>query len=76
MHTYITAYHPPSQYSFDKSSDYGEEVNQNLQNLHQKQLYARCGSPKWVSRVNSTTTHSGRSPLHIKQLLSPSSQRV
>ena len=63
--------HPPSPYSFNKSAEYQNQIQADLEQLITAESLMHVSSPTWAIAVSHESNHSGESPLFVHRLLSP-----
>ena len=67
-----THQHPPSRYTFDKTSEYQQQLQEDIEKLLQEERHDNTGSPSWVIEATKIVNHAGKSQLFNKRLLAAS----
>lgn len=62
-------YHPPGQFSHDKSREYHDQLRNDIDNFLDDEYLTEKGTPKYVADYTKETVHSGESPLFTNKLL-------
>ena len=67
-----THQHPPSRFSFDKTGEYQQQLEKDLEKLLQEDHLESSGSPTWAIEATKIVHHAGKSQLFNKKLLAAS----